>query len=273
MKVAFVGASGRVGRQVAPFLRDEFELTLFGLRAETLELDGRNHAIGALDITDFAACAAALGGFDGIVNCAINDPTQHRGCGPEALQRYHEGCIAVNALGAYNLYQAATQHGARDFTFISSLTAQMGLPAHQRIGVDSAVRPVNLYACTKLFGEQVGQLYASRDELRVKCLRLGQPYRTYGPFDERWPYAPPRTRGVMVAAEDIARAIKAALTAPHIGYGAYPIVSHSDDEWIDPDAAREIGYQPIYDFQPFRLLRAGVEIESWPAQADEEIQR
>lgn len=265
MKVAFIGASGKVGCQVIPFLTRDFELTLFGFTADSADLNGQTQPIHALDITDFAACVAALQNVDAVVNCAINESGHYNKKIPDEVLGYNEGCIEVNARGAYHLYEAAARCGARDFVFISSLTTLLGLPERERVDENSSIQPVNVYACTKLFGDQVGQMYASRGELRVKCLRLGQPYRSDKRFDDRWPYGPSRSRGINVAAEDIACAIRAALTSPQISYGAYPIVSRSDNEWIDPDSAREIGYEPIYNFQPLRLLRAGIEIESWPA--------
>ena len=273
MKVAFVGASGKIGHQVVPFLSKDFELKLFGFAAGSFENNGQTDPIHALDITDFAACLEALQGFDAVVNCAVNDYSRHNQRDRDELFRYNQGCIEVNARGAYNLYEAAFRCGTEDFVFVSSLTTQLGLPAHARIDKDSAPRPVNVYACTKLFGDQVGQMYASHGELRVKCLRLGQPYPCFREwFDDRWPYSPSRTRGSMVAVEDIARAIGAALTSPGVSYGVYPIVSRSDDEWIDPNSAREIGYEPIYDFQPLRLLRAGVEVKTWPVKPEEDKQ-
>lgn len=243
----------------------DFDLTLFALQGDSAELNGRAQPVGALDITDFAACMAALEGMDAVVNCAVSDYSHHNKRNPDELMEYNETCIEVNARGAYHLYEAAVRCGAQDFVFISSLTTLLGLPEREHLDENSAIQPVNIYACTKLFGDQVGQMYASHGELRVKSLRLGQPYRSGRGFDNRWPYGSSRARGVNVAAEDIARAIKAALTSPQVSYGAYPIVSRSDNEWIDPDSAREIGYEPIYNFQPLRLLRAGVEIESWPA--------
>lgn len=264
MKVAFIGATGRVGHQVVPFLARDFELTLYGLQAGSAELNGQTQPIHALDITDFAACMEAIAGVDAVVNCAINDPSGFNRKSPDEYLDYNEGCIEVNARGAYHLYEAAARCGVRDFVFISSLTTLLGLPERKHLDENSAVQPVNVYACTKLFGDQVGQMYASRGELRVKSLRLGQPYRSDSRYDDQWPYGTSRARGVNVAAEDIARSIKAALTSPQVNYGVYPIVSRSDNGWIDPDSAREIGYEPIYNFQPLRLLRAGIEIESWP---------
>lgn len=58
--------------------------------------------------------------------------------------------------------------------------------------------PKNLYACTKIFGESLGQLYSRVYGLSVICLRLGQPYPIHHSVDEAWK-ANRRSRSIYVA--------------------------------------------------------------------------
>jgi len=151
--------------------------------------------------------------------------------------------------GAYHLYEAAVRAGVKKFVFISSLTIVLGRPEYERIGADSPPRPNSFYAASKLFGENLGYVYATQHGIPVLCLRLGQPYPIQHPEEAEY-LATPRIRGLLVALEDIARAVECALRAPQPNFGVYSIVSDSDTNWIDFAPAAEIGYAPQYYFTP-----------------------
>lgn len=127
------GASGMLGRDVVARLEADPE------RYEVVGL-GR----GALDITDWAACEAALVGFDVVVNCAAYTAVD------EAEDHFDEA-FDVNAVGAANLARAAALCGARlvqlstDYVF--------GGHATQPYLADHVMRPVSAYGRSKAAGE------------------------------------------------------------------------------------------------------------------------
>jgi uronate dehydrogenase len=126
------------------------------------------------------------------------------------------------------------------------MTAVMGEPRYAGIKGDEMPRPVNLYACTKLFGEQMGEVYAKTRDLPVTCLRLGQPYSAVGKQTQYW-LSRPRSRGLFVQGEDIASAVALACRQS-LPFAVYPIVSRSDAQWVQPSAYAELGYEPRYFF-------------------------
>jgi uronate dehydrogenase len=254
MKVLFVGATGIVGQQVVPTLVDKYELTLTALGGG--EIAGL--PVIDLDITNFEAVeklfkAGAADGqpFDAIVNCAI---ANHRGIKKREVEdrrRYYESCIEVNARGAYHICEAAARASIPRIVYISSLTAVTGAPRRSFIDETSRDQPNDVYAACKVFGEHVGRYYAYRPEaegnsVRMLCLRLGQPYRSFSRWDDTW-HEGDRGRALATHADDIAGAIDRALQVD-VQYGVYSITSDSDNPWIDPKVNEELGYKPIWKF-------------------------
>jgi nucleoside-diphosphate-sugar epimerase len=131
----------------------------------------------------------------------------------------------------------------------------MGKPLYDFVSRDAAPRPRDLYAVSKLFGEQLGETYAHRESngLRVLCLRLGQPYPSFTDSDEKWNESG-FSRSIMAHCDDIAQAITSALRAD-VRYGVYPIVLRSDSPWVDTSRCEEISYLPRWSFSAQGLQR------------------
>lgn len=249
MRVLFVGATGRIGSYAVPLLAEKFDLKLAARDGGAVgEWD-----VTPCDITDFAQLSPLMEGVDAVVNCAIaqwRHGAQHRlgESETELTSTYDEDCLEVNARGAYHLYEAAARAGVGKFVFISSMTAVMGTPKYPHIERNALPHPANFYACTKLFGENLGAVYAHDEKrpMRVLALRLGQPYPSGSGFDARW-LKSTHARSVMVALQDVAQAIECALRAD-VNFGLYPILSRNDVDWIDVSANQEIGYAPRFEF-------------------------
>lgn len=253
-RVLFVGATGVIGRRIVPLLADRFDLTLAAREAG--EVAGL--PVAAVDIRNFEQTLALMNGvdnsLDAVVNCAIESPYRPDGSyrdlsDPDERLACNEGGIEVNVRGAYHLYEAAARANVARFVVVSSMTVVLGKPEHQTIEPDAPPRPREFYACTKLFGETLGQVYAAEYPMTVTCLRLGQPYPIDHPGEHKW-LQDPRGRGLFVAVEDIAQAVAGALTnADAPKFAAVPIVSESDSAWINLSPAREaIGYAPRFFF-------------------------
>jgi NAD(P)-dependent dehydrogenase (short-subunit alcohol dehydrogenase family) len=256
MNVLFIGATGRVGSQVVPFLQPQFELTLAAYSAG--EVGGL--PVVAADICNWEETATLLAAgttdgapFDAVVYCATADYRDvHKG-DAEARRQYFERCIEVNARGAYHVFEAAHRAGVQRVVHVGSLTAMLGAPRYEYIGTDALDRPSDLYASTKIFGENVGRSYVFRPRhlgpdpdlletpMRVICLRLGHPFES----EAQWWASRFSESKVAVATEDIARAMTRALLT-EVRYGVYPVVSQVDETYIDPALYAELGYEPTW---------------------------
>jgi nucleoside-diphosphate-sugar epimerase len=132
----------------------------------------------------------------------------------------------------------------------------LGWPLREEFDAATPDRPDSVYAATKIFGENVGRVYAyqphfrgrkpdgvSLSSMQVICLRLGQPFISY----QEWSEGQFRGSRVAVHTEDIAYAIECALFTD-VKYGVYTIVSEVENPRIDPGMYEEIGYSPQWKF-------------------------
>lgn len=257
MNVLYIGASGLVGSHAVPFLAQDFNLTLTGIAEDTVN----DMPVLPLDITQwheiesFVQKGTANGeSFDAIVYCATAN-YHNQGLGIEGHRKYYEKCIEVNMRGAYHVFEAAKRAGVPRVVHIGSMTSFLGSPHYEYIDIDSRDRPNDLYAATKIFGENVGYTYAyppyewnqkdTEEGMQVICLRLGQPF-----IDKKhWREQRFRAARLPVHMEDIAQAVKCALVTD-IRYGVYAIVSdvEEEDRYIDPELYEKLGYKPLWKF-------------------------
>ncbi len=267
MKVLFIGATGLIGSHVIPFLKDEFELSLAAISSGTVEgID-----VTAVDICDWEAIESFIKAgptdgdkFDAVVYCATANYRENNHREPEGRRAYYENCIEVNVRGSYHVFEAAWRAKIPKVVHIGSTTSQMGQPRVEHIGAEVINQANDLYAASKIFGEQLGRSYVyppfgkreSREEdnqtMHVLCLRLGQPFLS----DEQWSRSPHKGTRQAVYVGDIAGAIACALRSD-IAYGVYPITSEVEDPWVLPEAYAELGYSPHWKFTEDGLIEKG----------------
>ncbi len=99
---------------------------------------------GDLDVTDPAACEAAVSGHDIVVNCAAYTAV-------DRAESEEAAAFAVNAVGAANLARAATRHGA-SLVHLSTDYVVAGA-GHEAYAADAPVAPLSAYGRTKAAGE------------------------------------------------------------------------------------------------------------------------
>lgn len=246
-KILIIGAAGKFGGWAIPLLSDSYELTLTDRKAG--ELNGRT--IHELDITDYHAVLAAMQGMDAVVNLAIcsqrefvTDSDRFDADEGEEYLRFNEASIEVNVRGTYHIFEAARQAGVNRVIFGSSLTVYLGAPSYPEINDTLPARPFNFYAVTKLWGENLGELFARKHGLTVYSLRFGQPYPLQNDPKECARLETPAGKRASVTFVDIAGALECALkTTTGPAFGAYTIVSAAKDSRFDCFKAEEIGWK------------------------------
>ena len=187
-KVLVTGASGLIGELVIQHLGDKYQLSGVSRRPVA--------GIPSLQasITDAEAIKPAFSGVDVVLHLAA---ATH-----ELIERWPE-TLAVTIGGTLNVYEAARLAGARRVVFMSSGSTQLGymsddsLPygrlARMReddpdfptswpmITLADPPRAVNPYATGKLYGENLGRLYADRYGISTLAIRLGGVLRENRP--------------------------------------------------------------------------------------------
>lgn len=248
MRVLVTGLSGLIGSALAREIRATHDVSALNRGA----VDGVPTTRASLD--DFAAIRGAFAGQDIVVHLAARI---HDGAGWDAL-------LATNVVGTRNVFQAAADAGVRRVVFASSGAVVAGwelvppyaqLVAGEYDGIGAIplldesmpMRPRNLYASTKVWGEALGRHFADNHGLEVVCLRIGYAHAADRPQDAR-------QFSVWNSQRDVVQSIRLAMTAqlPE-RFDQFFVLSNNRYAYRSIERARRVlGYEPKDAAEDFR---------------------
>ncbi len=243
-RVLITGALGRLAGTVTDLLQHDFacHLTDKDFRPDLGE------SYTQADLTDFSQVYPGLvHGADAVAHFAIaskRELSEHEPAGEISV--FDEMTMKVNLQGTHHIFEAVRRAGVRKIVYLSSMTVYLGVKDREVYDQNTPLAPNNLYACTKLFGENLADLYFREHGISVICLRIGQPYPANPELDDLWRTSK-RARTHFVAIQDVAEAVRCAL-ATEVPFGIFNVVSSSDNPRVDLRPARAIGYYPRYHF-------------------------
>src|SRR3954469_15513265 len=182
-RVMFTGGSGKAGRHVVQYLVDS------GYQVLTLDakpLDNPKVRTLITDITDggqvFNALSSYMGRheFDPSLRPQPVDAVVHFAAIPRIMMTPDNEVFRINALGTYNVIEAAVKLGIRKVVIASSETTY-GLvfaneprnPAYFPLDEDYDVDPMDSYALSKIVNEQTARAFALRSGFDIYALRIG----------------------------------------------------------------------------------------------------
>ncbi|MDF9812504.1 NAD(P)-dependent oxidoreductase [Streptomyces sp. SPB162] len=246
--ILLTGAAGGLGtlmRELLPAYG--YELRLLDVRP----VEGAPDAVTA-DLTDADALREAVRGVDAIIHLA-----------GISLEAPFEKIMRSNIEGTYHLYEAARQEGVRRVVFASSNHAVGFTPRptgdDPLIPIDTPRRPDTFYGLSKCFGEDLASLYWDLHGLETVSLRIGSC------FPEPTSV---RMLSVWMSPADCARLLHAALTAEDVRHTVVYGSSANTRLWWDLTTARELGYEPQDDSEPFAAALIAEHGELDPANPD-----
>ena len=220
MRILITGAAGAVGRVLAAGLKGRYQLRGFDREPQPELEDG---IVG--ELTDFAAVARATEGMEAVVHLAGNP----LGSAP------WEEILNSNIIGTYNLFEAARLSDVRRVVFASRAGLLASYPEEITRTVDMLPRPESYYSISKVFGENLGFLYASKYGMECVSVRIGN-VRADRPEAEH-PHH--------LSHADIVRVFERAVVHPGVGYEVVFGVSGGDWPLYDLEHGRRaIGYEP-----------------------------
>jgi nucleoside-diphosphate-sugar epimerase len=169
-----------------------------------------------VDVTDLAAVQRAVEGMEVVVHLAA-DPDGKAGW---------ESVLNNNIVGARNVFEACRLARVRRVIYASTNQVVFGFGADEpyqsllanRLDADSLeafraidhtwpARPLNDYACSKVFGEALAHMYAYAHGLSCICLRIGWVVP-----DDRVPNT--RARSLWCSQRDIVQLVERCINAP-----------------------------------------------------------
>jgi UDP-glucose 4-epimerase len=216
MNIAITGGLGRLGRYVVSAVTPHHTVRVIDIGPPTECV----HA----DVRDLSALSAAIRDIEIVI---------HLGAIDKSVAVDDAATMQVNAMGTWNVFEAARQVGVRRVVHCSSSSAT-GVdqtnptipPAYLPIDEAHPTHPTDAYGVSKLCGERIAESF-SRRGLEVIVIRpcfvsfpeqagfmAGEP----GPANRSEP--PPYLRAY-VSPEDCARGFVTAATVPYAGYETF----------------------------------------------------
>lgn len=226
--VLLTGAAGAVGRMLRPELAGRYRLKLSDV--QPVGDLGANERFAKADIARLTDMKRVTKGVDAIIHL-----------GGFSVEGPWEEILRANIVGCYNLFEAARLNGVKRILFATSNHA-CGFYRRDQI-IDHRVypRPDSRYGVSKVFGEQLGSLYADKYGLEVLCLRIGNVATR--PVDKR-------RLSIWVSPRDLAQLMAIGVDHPDIKFEIVYGVSGNQRSWYDNSNATRLGYRPQDDSEP-----------------------
>ena len=182
-RIMFTGGSGKAGRHVVQYLVDKGHQVL---NLDTKPLDNPKVRTLITDITDsgqvFNALSSYMGlhEFDPSLRPQPVDAVVHFAAIPRIMIAPDNELFRINAMGTYNVVEAAVKLGIKKIVIASSETTY-GLvfanepksPAYFPLDEDYDVDPMDSYALSKVVNEKTARAFALRSGFDIYALRIG----------------------------------------------------------------------------------------------------
>ena len=231
MNLFIIGASGRVGSIVTPFLKHQHTIRVYDMKAPAdTTLD-----YWAGDLNDYENLKAAMAGMDALLYMAMN--VMHT----DELTVDHSA-FDVNVKGVYFALKAAQAVGIPHAVHCSSMSVYAG-DLNTRYFFDEAMPPDgrDLYGLTKRLGEEVCYNACVNYGMSVNALSMCFPISRERYLEQ----ARLDTPSLPTDAEDVARLMMAALEYRN-GFQAFQTSGDYANKIINmAKAKRLLGWEPL----------------------------
>ena len=227
--ILITGAAGDVGSHLRRELAGKYTLRLSDIKPVEHPAAGETFLRG--DVAKMGDMLRVTRGVDAIVHL-----------GGFSVEGPWEVILRANIIGCYNLFEAACRNGVKRVLFASSNHATGFYRRDEKIDHRVYPKPDSRYGVSKVFGEQIGSLYADKYGMEVLCMRIGNV--TVAPPDKR-------RLSNWISPRDFARLVTVGIDNPNIGFEIVYGVSGNKRSFYDNSNAHRLGYQPQDDAERY----------------------
>jgi len=289
-RILFTGGSGKAGRHVVPYLVQQGHRVV-NVDLTPLDVPGVDNLNA--DITDSGQMFNVLtsyADFDELepgTGAPPFDAVVHFAAIPRILIRPDNETFRVNAVGTYNVIEAAVKLGVQKIVFASSETTYGvcfadGVVDPQRLPVeeDHPTDPMDSYGMSKVVNERTAQAFQKRSGFDIYGLRIGnviEPHeyeRDFPGFFER-PAVRRRNIFCYIDARDLGQIVDRCLATDGLGFQMFN--AGNDDNSVNlttreiierfyPElpVTRELGeYEALYSNRKIREVLGFREEHPW----------
>jgi uronate dehydrogenase len=227
--ILITGAAGDIGTHLRRELAGIYKLRLSDIRPIKKLVAGETSAPG--DIANMADMLRATKGVDAIVHL-----------GGVSAEGPWAAILRGNIAGCYNVFEAARRNGVKRILFATSNHAVGFYRRDETIDHRVYPKPDSRYGLSKVFGEQLGSLYAEKYGMQVFCIRIGNV--NPAPVDKR-------RLSIWLSPRDLAQLVRIGVDHPAIRFEIVYGVSANKRSWYDNSNAQRLGYRPQDDSEPY----------------------
>lgn len=227
-KILVTGSSGFIGRTITPYLSQ----CGFSLRGYDREPAAGPEEFIQGDLLDFTTLSHAAQGADCIIHLAASPH----------FADFESQLVPSNVLGLHNILEAARLAGVKRIILASSCQAAFLHEKQKRVRVNDR-SPLGHYGLTKLWGEEMGQLYSRRYGLSVLAVRLGWAVNSPAEFENMATSA--EGRPLFLSHDDLRELFRCSLYARPTPFDVVYAFSKQEPEIYDmKPAKRLLGFRP-----------------------------
>jgi nucleoside-diphosphate-sugar epimerase len=232
------GAGGRIGTAFRAFVGDRYDLRLVDRDGGKI-VEANGHPVLEADTSDLDACQQLCAGIDTVVHLAAD---------PSPRADFYGSLLDNNIKSVYNIFRAAKDQGCRRVVFASSIQVIEGYPLDVQAHPESPIKPMNMYAVGKAFGEATAHYFAYAEGLSSIAVRIGA-YE--GNRELHKPDG--RTLSAFVSQRDLSHLFVQCIEVENLQFAIVHGVSDNRFKRMDITSTRAlVGYHPVDDsFQKF----------------------
>jgi uronate dehydrogenase len=238
-RVLVTGSAGAIGLPTCAALREGGHVVRAFDRRPTPDVT--DVMVG--DIADRSAVFRAVQGVDAVVHLAaipVDAPFAE--------------LVGPNVHGVHHVLEAARTHGVRRVVLASTVQTVGTLARERRVTVDDRA-PVNHYALTKIWAEELGALAARAHGLEVVLPRIAWMVRSP---DEARRLDESRSYDLYLSPRDVGRFFRVSVEAAVSGSAVMYVAGPECERRYDLEPTRRFGFEPrdrFPDGLPFEAVR------------------
>jgi len=261
-KVLVTGMNGLIGGTLKEHLGSQYDMYALNRR----KMEGTQ--CFQADIADLEAIKPAFNGMDVVVHLAA---TSGLASSATAMPSNFDDLLNTNIVGTYNVFEAARASNVKRVIFFSTgWVTESGVittdyepvspynlisdgdydkapKSFPLVTHETPLRPANLYACTKVWGEAVARYFSDSQNMSVIVIRSGGVREKDEPlFPRDWP--------TWCSKRDISQMVKKSIDADDsLRFGIFFAVSNNKWGFRDLKHAKDIlGFEPEDDAEMHR---------------------